>query len=143
MTEAKLSTTQLQELCSRCPFNRWLALAVLDSGPGEITMELPWKRDLLSSPELNLVHGGVIAALIDTACGYAAASLLGHGVPTVDLTTDYHRSAVEGPIRAKAKVVKRGHTLSFVECTISDCEGRHVASGRTVVMSSRVTNPSR
>lgn len=136
----KLDTAAIRALCDRCPFNRWLGLRIVESGAGWLVMELPWKNDLLSSPERQLIHGGVLASLIDTACGYAAAIAAGHAVPTTDLFVDYLRAADPGPLFARAEVVKLGRSLATVHARVEDTNGHLIATGRIAVMSSRVNN---
>jgi uncharacterized protein (TIGR00369 family) len=42
--------------------------------PGEVTIEMPVRADL--SQQHGYLHAGVVTSLIDTACGYAALSLM-------------------------------------------------------------------
>ena len=73
-----------------------------------------------------------VATLIDTASDYALAEKIGGPVPTVDLRVDYHRTALEGEITVKARVIKLGRTFSTAEASVFDSEGRLLTSGRGV-----------
>ncbi len=80
-------------------------------------------------------HGGVIAALMDTAG--AAAVWAGHDfdkgmkASTVSMTVNYTGRA-QGALSARAHCVKRGKDLSFSEITVSDERDRPVANGTLV-----------
>ena len=138
--KAKIDLETVRAFCDRCPFNRWLGLTIVEIGDNWLRMTMPWKTDLLSSPELQLVHGGVLASLIDSACGYAAALVAGHTGPTVDLVTDYHKAAVPGPLEARAEVIRAGRSLITARAEVRDCEGNLVASGRIVAFGARANN---
>jgi uncharacterized protein (TIGR00369 family) len=80
----------------------------------------------------NVVHGGAISSLIDTAAATAAWS--GADVPekprasTVGLTVDFLAPARGQRIAADARVVRRaGRGLCFCEVRVSGDDGTHVA----------------
>jgi uncharacterized protein (TIGR00369 family) len=91
-----------------------LAELVLPFDPGNATMG-------------DVVHGGAIAALVDTA-GMAAA-WADDATPdaaagaTVSLSVDYVAAARAADLRARAEVVRRGRSLCFVEVTVRDGDG--------------------
>ena len=83
----------------------------------------------------DVVHGGAIAALIDTA-GMTAAWAdetrpPGLAGATVSMSVDYVAAARGADLRARAEVVRRGRSLCFVEVTVRDRdgEGEVVAKG--------------
>ena len=65
----------------------------------------------------GFVHGGVISALCDMACGFAAYSLVAEGVQvfTVELKVSYLRPGVGEKILAKGWVLKPGKRFHFCE----------------------------
>ena len=67
-------------------------------------------------------HGAAIFTIADTAIGLAHLASLGEGetATTVESRITYMRPALEGLLRATARVVKQGRTLSFYECDITD-----------------------
>jgi uncharacterized protein (TIGR00369 family) len=73
------------------------------------------------------VHGGLLAALADTACG---AALMGAFDPAVEMpvSTDIHiryfRQPKSWPITAEARLVHRGRTFVSAECVITDADER-------------------
>jgi uncharacterized protein (TIGR00369 family) len=74
----------------------------------------------------GVVHGGVLASLIDTAMGRAVRSVTNSSTATSQLTVTYLEPANPGPLTATARVSKRGSTLTIVEAEVEQ-EGRAVA----------------
>jgi uncharacterized protein (TIGR00369 family) len=73
-----------------------------------------------------VVHGGVLASLIDTAMGRAVRSATDSSTATSQLTVTYLEPARPGPLVATARITKRGSTLTIVEAEVEQ-EGRAVA----------------
>src|SRR6185437_6473014 len=67
------------------------------------------------APSGPIVHGGMVAALLDTAMGGACWTLMAEdeGLPTADLRTEFHRSARPGTLRAEGRVVQRNRRVVF------------------------------
>ncbi len=139
MSESAVSVEELQTMADRCPFNAWLGLRILSVGHGELEAAAVWRDEMMGAPERKLIHGGVLASLVDAGGDYAIATALGHASPTVDLRTDYHRIAAYGDLRISAKVVKLGKTVTTADASIFDKDGRLVASGRGVYLTSQST----
>ena len=136
-----LSVEELQKLVTRCPFQAWLGLRVTNIRPDLTVLELPWREELMSSPEARSTHGGVLASLIDTAGCCAVAANLGYTVPTVDMRVDYHRVAGPGRLVAEGRPLKIGKLVAFAEAKIFDGAGELVASGKIVYRHKRNSGP--
>lgn len=84
-------------------------------GHGEAEIEVEHREEI--AQQHGSAHAGALAAIADSACGYAAYSLAPEG--TEVLTVGYSMSFLEparGPrLVARAKVVRRGRTLTV--CT--------------------------
>jgi len=139
MQASKVSVDELQVMADRCPFNAWLGLRIVSVGKGELTLTATWRDEMQGAPERRLIHGGVLASIIDAAGDYAVATMLGHASPTVDLRVDYHRIANYGPITARARVVKLGRSVSTADASLFDKDNRLIASGRGVYLTSQST----
>jgi uncharacterized protein (TIGR00369 family) len=74
----------------------------------------------------GVVHGGVLASLIDTAMGRAVRSVTNSSTATSQLTVTYLEPANPGRLVATARVSKRGSTLTIVEAEVEQ-EGRPIA----------------
>ena len=113
------------------PFHRWLGVRLIGLSDDDVTLELPWREEFVSSPGARYTHGGILAAFIDIAADYALAARLGRGLPTVDMRTDFHRMALPGSLTATGRVLRIGQMLGTAEARIEQ-EGKLVASGRGV-----------
>jgi 1,4-dihydroxy-2-naphthoyl-CoA hydrolase len=76
------------------------------------------------------VHAATVVALADTAAGYGCLLTLpegGTGFTTIELKTNFLRSAREGTITCEARLVHGGRTTQLWDATVSDPEGRPMA----------------
>lgn len=80
--------------------------------PGEVVIELPYRDDI--TQQQSFVHGAAVAAIVDTACGYSALSLLpaGYDVVTVEYKINFVAPAVGEKMIARGRVTKAGKTLT-------------------------------
>jgi uncharacterized protein (TIGR00369 family) len=92
----------------------------------------------------DVVHGGVISGMIDSAAGAATRSLrpleeiAERPHATSDLHVQYLAAARGTELVARARVVKAGRTAVFVEVEVEDDQGKLVARGSvTFVIGSR------
>jgi uncharacterized protein (TIGR00369 family) len=120
----------LQARLDRTPFNAWLGIRLISGGGGQAELQVPWRPEFVSTPELQATHGGVLASLVDVACVFALTCDTGNVHATVDLRIDYHARAVPGPFRAFGTVIRAGRSFSTSEARVLDADGRLVASGR-------------
>ena len=107
------------------------ALRVAASMEG-VHLVLPWQDRFGGSRHKGHMHGGVIASLLDAACGLSMVLFTGRGAPTIDLRTDFLRGVGATELRARGRVVRLGRTLGSIDATVHDAAGRHLASGRAV-----------
>jgi uncharacterized protein (TIGR00369 family) len=72
----------------------------------------------------NVVHGGILAAMADTASAVAAYTTVPAGVAlaTVELKINYLEGVPGGRIRAEARVLRTGRNFVVTECEIFDCK---------------------
>ena len=85
-------------------------LAVVDAGRVEITVPIEPRL----SQQHGFLHAGVVVAVLDSACGYAALTLLPDDaeVLTVELKVNLLAPARGATLRAEGKVVRAGRTLT-------------------------------
>ena len=83
--------------------------------PGEVELEMPFREDL--TQQHGFLHAGIVTALVDSACGYAALSVLDRdaAVLSVEFKVNLLAPARGERMRAVGRVVKPGRTL--VVCT--------------------------
>ena len=73
----------------------------------------------------NVMHGGVIAALADTAGAIAAYTVVPRGseVVTIELKINYLLPVAGGQLRAEGKVLRAGRNFIVVECDVTKQDG--------------------
>ena len=94
-----------------------------------MALELPFDPRL--TQQNGFLHAGVVAALADNACGYAALSLMPAGaeVLSVEFKVNLMKPAAGPLFRADGRVVRAGRTLMV--CT---AEVRALGAGREDVV---------
>ena len=130
MSKQVIGVESLQELLSRGPFNQWLNFTVLSADEEGIEVQVTWREEWVVNPDRRYTHGGILAAIVDTAADYAIAAKLGRPVPTISVRVDYHKAAMPGDLIAKARVVRMGSQYSTAEAYVYDADDNLVASGR-------------
>jgi uncharacterized protein (TIGR00369 family) len=80
--------------------------------PGQVAIELPFRADLVQ--QHGFLHAGVVTAVVDSACGYAALSLMAPGaaVLSVEFKLNLLKPAAGASFRAIGKVIRAGQTLT-------------------------------
>jgi len=95
---------------------------------------------MLAGPQhhnpFGTVHGGILCDLTDLTMGMAFMTTLtqGEGLATIELKINYFRPARTGKLSAEAKVMHRGRTTGFVECIVTDEEGKLVVKASSTCM---------
>ena len=84
------------------------SLTGVESGQIEIT--LPFREELTQH---GLLHAGVITTILDSACGYAALSVMpeGAGVLSIEFKTNLLAPAIGSMFIARGRVVRAGRTI--------------------------------
>jgi uncharacterized protein (TIGR00369 family) len=108
------------------PAARLLGMEIEDVQHGRTVFSL--LADELHENPMGTMHGGVIAALVDTAMGCAVASNLSsdRGFTTLELKTNYLRpiTTATGRIRAEGWVVHAGGRVVMTEARVTDDDGK-------------------
>jgi uncharacterized protein (TIGR00369 family) len=83
--------------------------------PGEVSIELPFRADL--TQQHGFLHAGVVTSIIDSACGYAALTLMppDRAVLSVEFKVNLIAPAQGAIFEARGRVVRAGRTLTV--CT--------------------------
>lgn len=111
------------------PFVAQLGLELEALEPGTARMRLPYSESLPTMGDV--VHGGAISSLIDTAA--AAAAWSGAEVPekirasTVGITVDFLSPARAQDVVAEARVLRRG-AVTFLAVDVTGSDGKAVAT---------------
>lgn len=114
-------------------FNRWCGIEVVAAEAGRVEIAMPWRDEL--GQYAGFLHAGLVGALIDTACGFAAATMVGR-VLAAHYAVNCLRPAVGERFVARARVVKPGRSTVFTACelfAVSGGEEKLVATGETLL----------
>ncbi|MDD9304044.1 MAG: PaaI family thioesterase [Desulfobacter sp.] len=114
------------------PHHMKMSLAQIDIDEAVIAMEL----DCCHLQPYGIVHGGVIATLIDTATFWAGFMRLPQdaGLVNVDLKLNYLKSVVSGRLRAEGSCMRPGKTISYAQARVIDEKGELIAHGSSSLM---------
>ena len=126
MTSEGISEAQRERIAralETVPFGKLLGLKLESIKPGEATLSLEIRDDFMQNN--GVVHGGVIASLIDSATAFSIIPLLGKDerITTVDLTINYLRPLVSGTIKATARVLREGGRVVVTSADVFDPVG--------------------
>ena len=101
--------------------------------PGEVDMELPFREDL--TQQHGFLHAGVLATVLDSACGYAAFTLMPAeaAVMSVEFKLNLLAPARGERVIARARVKKAGRTI-----TVCEADGFAVRGGEEKLVASMV-----
>jgi len=82
--------------------------------PGEVDLTLPFRADL--TQQHGFLHAGIVAAVVDSSCGYAALTLMPQdsAVLSVEFKVQLIAPARGAWFRASGRVVRAGRTLTVV-----------------------------
>jgi uncharacterized protein (TIGR00369 family) len=124
----------LRTINASAAFNRWCGIEVLSASEGKAEIAMPWRTD--GGQYAGFLHAGLIGALIDTACGFAAVTLVGR-VLASHYAVNCLRPALGERFIARAHVVKPGKTQVFTSCelfALVDGVEKLVATGETLLI---------
>lgn len=132
-TAASDSLARIRDINQTAAFNQWCGIEVVSAEPGRVEIAMPWRAE--AGQYAGFLHAGLVGALIDTACGFAAATLVGR-VLASHYSVNCIRPAVGERFVARARVVKPGKTLVFTACELyaqAGTDEKLVATGETLL----------
>jgi len=134
MSETRTRAEIIRSFIPESPFARHLGLELVSRGEGEARLRMSYSAELATLDDV--VHGGAIAALLDTTG--TAAAWASDEVPadmrgaTVGLTVNYVSAARGADLVATGRVVRRGRSLCFCAVEAADPGGGLVAHGTLI-----------
>ena len=124
----ELTLAQLQEMGSY-GLPGLIGIDFYEAGDGYLRARLELQERHLAPN--GYLHAGTVVALADSACGYGCILNLPDGAATgfttIELKTNFLRSARTGTIDCEARLVHGGRTTQLWDATVSDPEGRPMA----------------
>ena len=132
------------DIFQQMPFNQLLGLRVTDFSAERAEVRFSWNSQLVGNPVQQILHGGVIASVLDVVGGIMAvssallkldstdaallAAKLGK-MSTIDIRTDYLRPGRGREFIATAQVIRSGNKVCVCRMELHNDEGVHIALG--------------
>ncbi|HSE32010.1 MAG TPA: PaaI family thioesterase [Pyrinomonadaceae bacterium] len=105
---------EIQQSFARQSVMKLIGAELGEIEPGLVEITLPYRDDL--AQQHGYLHAGIVTTIADSACGYAALSLMpvGSEVLSVEFKVNLLRPARGSHFLARGEVVKSGRTLTVV-----------------------------
>jgi uncharacterized protein (TIGR00369 family) len=137
MTEVPLTPDEeqrIREAFEQVPFAHLLNLELGEMKRGAATLHIEVRDELKQNR--GVVHGGVIASLVDSAAAFALITLLERDQTstTVDLTIHYLLPLLKGRARAQARVLRRGRRIVVIAVDVLDESQTVIATALTTFL---------
>jgi uncharacterized protein (TIGR00369 family) len=125
---------KLKTIVKNSPYPKHMAMVLnhIEIDRADIVLEL---ADYHLQP-FGIVHGGVIATVIDTATFWSAFLRLPEdsGLVNVDLKLNYLQAVIEGRLTAKGVCIRHGRSISYSEARVFDENEKLIAHGTSTLM---------
>jgi uncharacterized protein (TIGR00369 family) len=114
---------RVRDSFARQRFMATIGARIVSVTPGEVLIELPWRDDL--GQQHGVLHAGAVATIADSACGYAALSLMpvGSAVMSVEFKVNLLAPGRGERFLASGRVRRAGRTLTVCEGTVKAVDG--------------------
>ena len=125
---------RLRSGVGKAPFPQLLGMELAEIDFDSCRIDLPLAERHLQP--FGIVHGGVLASLIDTATFWAVFLRLPEddGLVNVDLKLNYLKPVRTGRLRAEGHCLRAGRQVSYAEASVRDEAGGLVARGTSTLM---------
>lgn len=120
-------------LYKRIPYYSTLGLELQEIGNGKASFALSLREELMQN---GMVHGGVLASLIDSSCACAAISLIypdGY-ITTIDLQVEFLKPVSKGRLLSRAKCIKSGKNIFFCKAKVWNSDGELISTGSSQLL---------
>jgi uncharacterized protein (TIGR00369 family) len=119
------------------PFNLWMGLEPISIAEGDVEIKIAKRVEMAQYS--GFLHAGVVGAMIDTACGFAAATIAGPVIAS-HYSVSFLAPAVGESFVARGRVVKAGKRQVFARAELfAETTGSRklVAVGDTLLLVQR------
>ena len=118
-------------LAARPPIAELIGFVVEEIGEGRAVGSL--QAGPQHANPMGTLHGGVLCDIADAAMGMAFASTLApeESFTTTALSINFFRPVWQSRLRAEARVINRGKTVGYLECDVTDQNGKRVAKANS------------
>jgi uncharacterized protein (TIGR00369 family) len=131
---------KLMQFAAEFPFFKLLGMQIIDVAPGRARLSVAHREDLCQPA--GILHGGVIASLVDTSIAHAIlltpehleARPRGGRLVSLDLRIKYLRPVSEGIVYCDAQVTRMGRQIIHTAASVTNAAGKEIASGDSIYM---------
>ena len=112
-----------------------LGIHLVEVHPGYLVAQLEIAPHHMAAN--GYLHAGTVVTLADTACGFGCFATLpegAHSFTTVELKSNFLRTATSGILRAEARLVHGGRRTQVWDATVFDGHTRTLAHFRCTQM---------
>lgn len=104
--------TRIQTSFERQQVMRLIQARLLKVAPGEAQIEFPYRVEL--TQQNGYIHAGILSTVMDSACGYAAYTLMppGSGVLSIEFKVNFLSPATGEKFIGIGRVIKAGRTIT-------------------------------
>lgn len=133
------------------PFNKVLGLKLQSATPNGVTASMEMRPDLVGSPAMRRIHGGVISAAMDAMAGIAVMCAISakhmdesvakrterfSKIGTIDLRVDYMRPGIGERFTIHAQVLRLGSRVATTRMEFLSDSGELLAAGMAAFITS-------
>ncbi len=125
---------ELVEIVNTSPFPVHMAMRLAAIEPDQAVIELRTARCHLQA--YGILHGGVLATLIDTATFWAVYLRIPEdaGLVNIDLKLNYLRPVENGLLTAEGRAIRSGNRICYAESDVRNADRELVAHGTSTLM---------
>jgi uncharacterized protein (TIGR00369 family) len=125
---------KLIEMVNTSPYPHHLRMQLVSISLDQATVKL--KTEQCHLQPFGIVHGGVLATLIDTATFWSVFLKLPEdaGLVNIDLKLNYLKAISTGLMTAQGRCIRAGRSINYAEASVKDEEGNILAHGTSTLM---------
>jgi uncharacterized protein (TIGR00369 family) len=125
---------KLIDMVNTSPYPKHLRMQLASISVDQAVVKLNTEQCHLQP--FGIVHGGVLATLIDTATFWSVFLRLPEdaGLVNIDLKLNYLKSISTGLMTAQGRCIRAGRTINYAEASVKDKEGNLIAHGTSTLM---------
>jgi uncharacterized protein (TIGR00369 family) len=125
----KINIEEISSKVNKSPFYKTISMAVLEVNKDGSLLRI--KSDIKHHNFWGIMHGGVIASLVDSSCGLSIAPYLKEGekTATISLHVDYIATIIDGDLFGRGRMIHRSRRLARTEAVITNENEKLIAKG--------------
>jgi uncharacterized protein (TIGR00369 family) len=123
----------LQDISRTAAFNQWAGIEVTAASAGSVELSMPWRPQEMGQYS-GFLHAGLIGGLLDTACGFAAATTVGN-VLASHFSVNCLAPAVGERFVVRGQIIKAGKKQVFASAELfAQQDAELVATGNAILV---------